>query len=140
MPARQFNFDKNLIETDFRHPASDIQHSTFAFQHPSLLQKSIITAHMTDLLKYFVIVIVVWRLTHLISSEDGPFDVIIRLRKLMGNSFFGKLMDCFYCLSIWVGFFIALYIGSSLEEILILTIYYSGASLILEKLTNKNFV
>lgn len=95
---------------------------------------------MTDLLKYFVIVIVVWRLTHLISSEDGPFDVIIRLRKLMGNSFFGKLMDCFYCLSIWVGFFIALYIGSSLEEILILTIYYSGASLILEKLTNKNFV
>ncbi len=95
---------------------------------------------MTDLLKYFVIVIVVWRITHLISSEDGPFDMIIRLRKLMGNSFFGKLMDCFYCLSIWIGFFTALYIASSLEEILILTLYYSGASLILEKLTNKNFV
>jgi hypothetical protein len=95
---------------------------------------------MTDLLKYFVIVIVVWRITHLISSEDGPFDMIIRLRKLMGNSFLGKLMDCFYCLSIWVGFFIALYAGSTLEEILILTLYYSGASLILEKFTNKNFV
>jgi hypothetical protein len=95
---------------------------------------------MTDLLKYLVIVIVVWRITHLINAEDGPFDLIIRLRRLMGNSFFGKLMDCFYCLSIWVGFFAALYAGSSLEEILILTLYYSGASLILEKLTNKNFI
>lgn len=95
---------------------------------------------MTDLLKYFVIVIVVWRITHLITAEDGPFDLILRLRKLMGNSFFGKLMDCFYCLSIWIGFFVALYVSKSLEEILILTLYYSGASLILEKITNKNFV
>ena len=95
---------------------------------------------MSDLLRYFVIVVVVWRITHLISLEDGPFDLIIKLRKLMGNSFFGKLMDCFYCLSIWIGLLAALYVGKNLEEIVILTLYYSGASLLLEKLTNKNFI
>lgn len=95
---------------------------------------------MTDLLKYLVLVIVVWRITHLISSEDGPFDLIIKLRKLVGNSFFGKLMDCFYCLSIWMGLFVAVYVASTPEEILILTLYYSGASILLEKLTNRNFV
>ncbi len=95
---------------------------------------------MNTLEKYFIIIVVVWRLTHLISAEDGPFDLIIKLRKLFGNSFFGKLMDCFYCLSIWIGFACACYAGNNLKEIIILTLYYSGTSILLEKLTNKNFV
>ena len=95
---------------------------------------------MNALEKYFLLVIVVWRLTHLITSEDGPFDVIIRIRKMFGNSFFGKLMDCFYCLSIWIGLLIGWYAGSNLEEIILLAFYYSGTSLLLEKLTNKNFI
>ncbi len=89
--------------------------------------------------KYIILVVVVWRLTHLISSEDGPFDLIIKIRKLFGNSFFGKLMDCFYCLSIWIGLGAAIYTGDNIKEIILLTLYYSGASLLLEKITNKNF-
>lgn len=89
--------------------------------------------------KYLILVIVVWRLTHLISAEDGPFDLIIKFRKLLGKSFFGKLMDCFYCLSIWIGLLAAFYIGNNVEEIIILCLYYSGSSILLEKLTNKNF-
>ena len=95
---------------------------------------------MNDLEKYAIAVIIVWRLTHLISSEDGPFDLIIKLRKLAGNTFFGKLMDCFYCLSVWIGLLCALYVTSKLDEIIILTLFYSGASILLEKLTNKNFI
>ena len=94
---------------------------------------------MSAIEKYLLILIVVWRLTHLISSEDGPFDLIIKLRKLLGNSFFGKLMDCFYCLSIWIGLAGAWYAGGDLEEIIILCFYYSGASILLEKITNKKF-
>lgn len=94
---------------------------------------------MSALEKYGVLVVVVWRLTHLISAEDGPFDLIIKLRKLLGASFFGKLMDCFYCLSIWIGLLAAWYAGNSAEEIIILCLYYSGSSILLEKITNKNF-
>jgi hypothetical protein len=90
--------------------------------------------------KYGVLAIAVWRLTHLISAEDGPFDLIINLRRLAGAGFFGKLMDCFYCLSIWIGLGAALYATTGFKEVLILTLYYSGASLLFEKLTNKNFV
>lgn len=95
---------------------------------------------MNDLEKYAIIVIVVWRLTHLISSEDGPFDMIIKLRKLAGDTFFGKLMDCFYCLSVWVGLACAFYVTDRSDQIIILTLFYSGASILLEKLTNKNFI
>lgn len=90
--------------------------------------------------KYFIIIVVVWRLTHLICAEDGPFDLIIKLRKVLGNSVFGKLMDCFYCLSIWFGLAGAWYAGDNVKEIILLTLYYSGTALLLEKLTNKNFV
>ena len=94
---------------------------------------------MNNLEKYLVLVIVTWRLTHLISAEDGPFDLIIKIRKLAGNSFFGKLMDCFYCLSIWMGLLAAFYVSREAIEIIILCLYYSGASILLEKITNKNF-
>jgi hypothetical protein len=95
---------------------------------------------MNEIEKYFILVIVVWRLTHLISAEDGPFDLIYKLRKLAGDSFFGKLMDCFYCLSIWIGLGCAFFAAwNNPIEVVILTLYYSGASLILEKLTNKKF-
>jgi hypothetical protein len=94
---------------------------------------------MNDLVKYLILVIVVWRITHLISSEDGPFDSIIACRKWLGNSFFGKLMDCFYCLSIWVGLLCALFAGGHTVEVVLLTCYYSGAAILIEKVTNKNF-
>jgi hypothetical protein len=94
---------------------------------------------MITIEKYFLLVIVVWRLTHLISAEDGPFDLIIKLRKAAGQSFFGKLMDCFYCLSIWIGLAAAFLASRNAKEIIILCLYYSGASILLEKLTNKNF-
>lgn len=89
--------------------------------------------------RYAVIAIVVWRITHLISSEDGPFDIIIRFRKLLGESFWGKLMDCFYCLSIWVALLCACFAASTVKGAIILTLYYSGVAILLERLTNKTF-
>ena len=44
----------------------------------------------------------VWRITHLFYAEDGPWDIFVRLRKLAGSGFWGKLLDCFYCLSLWI--------------------------------------
>ena len=44
----------------------------------------------------------VWRVTHLISHEDGPFQAIARMRHRLGDGFFGQLSDCFACTSVWV--------------------------------------
>lgn len=44
----------------------------------------------------------VWRVTSLIALEDGPFDVSARVRRRLGDGFFGKLSDCFACASVWV--------------------------------------
>jgi hypothetical protein len=55
-----------------------------------------------DLLRLVVGILGVWRITHLVVAEDGPWDVVARLRDRAGDSRWGELMDCFKCLSIWV--------------------------------------
>ena len=94
---------------------------------------------MTALEKYLLLVIIVWRVTHLLRAEDGPFDLLLKIRNILGKSVIGTMVGCFYCLSIWVGLAAACIEGDTLREIIILTLYYSGASLLLEKLTNKEF-
>jgi hypothetical protein len=44
----------------------------------------------------------VWRVTHLLHAEDGPWDVVVRLRRVMGTGVVGRGMDCFDCLSLWI--------------------------------------
>ena len=48
-----------------------------------------------------------WRVTHLIVEEDGPSELVVRLRLRAGNGQLGALMDCFYCTSVWVALPIA---------------------------------
>ncbi len=77
----------------------------------------------------------VWRITHLLQAEDGPFDIIYLIRKKAGAGFFGNLLDCFYCTSIWVALPAAFYISKDRKEIVLLWIAFSGAACLLERLT-----
>jgi hypothetical protein len=43
-----------------------------------------------------------WRVTHLLVEEDGPADVVLRLRRAAGAHALGQAMDCFFCASLWV--------------------------------------
>ena len=61
-------------------------------------------------------VLCVWRLTHLLVVEDGPWRAVARLRSIAGGGFWGRLLDCFYCLSLWVSFPLALLIGTTWPE------------------------
>jgi len=49
-----------------------------------------------------VAILATWRLCHLLAREDGPFDLILRLRLRAGNGMVARLLDCPYCLSLWV--------------------------------------
>lgn len=58
-------------------------------------------------------ILAVWRVTHLLHAEDGPWDIVVHLRRLAGTSFWGQLLDCFYCLSVWIAVPIAILLGHS---------------------------
>ena len=50
--------------------------------------------------RFLVAALATWRVTHLLALEDGPFDVLARLRGALGRA--GGLLDCFQCLSLWI--------------------------------------
>ena len=76
-------------------------------------------------------VLAVWRLTHLLSQEDGPFDFVFRIRKMLGTGFFGSLLDCFLCLSLWISIPFALLLSQVWLTRSVLWLAISGASSIL---------
>jgi len=79
----------------------------------------------------------VWRITHLLRAEDGPWDSVAKLRRLAGNSIWGKLLDCFYCLSVWVAVPFAWWLGDNWKHRLLLWPALSGAASLLERATGK---
>ena len=94
--------------------------------------------HSTD---YFFLLscLACWRLAHLLSKEDGPFDFVFLLRKKLGKGFLGQLLDCFYCTSVWVAFPFAVWIGIGWKEVLLTWAALSGAACLLEQATaSKN--
>ncbi|MFT3935333.1 MAG: hypothetical protein QM726_17035 [Chitinophagaceae bacterium] len=90
-----------------------------------------------DILYLVLSALAVWRITHLFSKEDGPFDVIYAIRKKAGAGFFGKLLDCFYCCSVWVAFPFGLWLGNGWGEKLLCWAALSGAACLLEQATAK---
>lgn len=79
----------------------------------------------------------VWRVTHLFVVEDGPWNILAWLRRRAGEGFFASLLDCFYCLSLWVAAPLAWILGESVKERILLWLATSGGAILLERLTTK---
>jgi hypothetical protein len=79
-------------------------------------------------------VLAVWRITHLLQAEDGPWDLVLRLRRRVGDSVFGQLLDCFYCLSLYVALPFAWLCGASWLERLLLWPALSAGAILLERI------
>ena len=78
-------------------------------------------------------ILATWRLTHLLAKEDGPANVLVRLRVWIGNGFFGQVLDCFYCLSMWVAAPIAFAVGHTVLDLILVWLALSGAACLLER-------
>src|SRR5215472_1205282 len=78
-------------------------------------------------------VLAIWRLTHLVAKEDGPWNVFRRLRRM----FPGQLLSCFYCLSVWIAVPFIWFTGGSVPEKLVSWWALSGAAVLLEKATSE---
>lgn len=93
---------------------------------------------MTDLYRLLLGVLCVWRITHLFQAEDGPGRVIVGIRRAAGEGFIGQLLDCFYCLSLWVAAPLAWVIGRTPIERLLLWLAFSGGAILVERSTTSS--
>ena len=105
-----------------------------------MAQFSICWAFNSEMRIYWLIISVlsVWRVTHLFVAEDGPWNLFARLRRWVGEGFFATLLDCFYCLSLWVSAPVAWFTGERLKERILLWLAISGGAILLERATDHS--
>ncbi len=90
--------------------------------------------------RFALAVLATWRVTHLLANEDGPADVIVRVRGWLGERWIGKLMDCFNCLSLWIAAPMALFVSRQPSEWLFSWLALSGGACLLERLREEPVV
>jgi hypothetical protein len=76
-----------------------------------------------------------WRVSHLLAEEDGPGDVVVRARAAVGQGPVGEVMDCFYCLSVWVAAPLSLAVARRRSDVPLAWLGLSGAACLLEQVT-----
>lgn len=89
---------------------------------------------MSSWMRLVLAVLATWRVTHLLANEDGPADLIARFRALLGDGLLGRLMDCFYCLSLWIAAPAALFVTRRPLQWLMTWLALSGGACLLERL------
>ncbi len=88
---------------------------------------------LDQIFRFLLAALAAWRVTHLLACEDGPWNIIVRIRRRLGSGFAGRLMDCFQCLSVWVSAPFALYLRPTPADFFLIWLAISGAACLLER-------
>lgn len=91
-------------------------------------------------LRVTVGILCVWRITHLVNAEEGPWRIFGRVRAAVGKGFWGQVLDCFYCLSLYVAAPLAVVLTSGWKMRLLLWPALSAGAILLERVTVKEQV
>jgi hypothetical protein len=84
-------------------------------------------------LRFIIASLATWRVTHLLVNEDGPADLVARLRARLGNSAIGRMMDCFACSSLWIAIPMAFFVSRQVFGLILSWLALSGAALLIER-------
>lgn len=77
-------------------------------------------------------VLAVWRVTHLLHAEHGPWGLLARARALARRLGLGELVECFFCLSLWTSAPCAWWLGASWPERAVAWLALSAGAILIE--------
>jgi hypothetical protein len=79
-------------------------------------------------------VLATWRVAHLVAREDGPGDLVFRIRLAAGQGLLAQAMDCFHCVALWAAAPVALVLADAVATWLIAWLGLAGAASLAERL------
>ena len=100
---------------------------------------------MESIARFFMLVLVSYRVSEIISVDDGPYDIFLRLRvgsarmAVQGSNFWrnvSNLLHCPFCVGIWISFIISpfYFIRGTFMDFIFLAIAIAGAQCFMEGL------
>jgi len=91
-------------------------------------------------LRFAVAVLATWRVTHLLGSEDGPANVVRRVRESLQRSGLWRVLGCFNCLSVWVAAPFAVVVAHRPADLVVTWLALSGGACLLQRLGRQPVV
>jgi hypothetical protein len=85
-----------------------------------------------------VVWLAVWCVSRLLWGEDGPADIFVRLRRLAGDGFYGRLLDCFCCLILWIALPFGWVLATSWFERPVFWFSFSGGAILPERARSRH--
>jgi hypothetical protein len=82
-------------------------------------------------------ILAVWRVTNLLNAEHGPWNLLGRLRQRVVRTFWEEVLECFYCLSIWISAPCAALLGNGLKDSVLLWLALSAGAILLERFSSR---
>ena len=89
----------------------------------------------TPVVETIVWLLAVWRETHLLHAEDGPWDVFVHVRRVATRLGAGRALECFYCLSLWVALPVAAWLARDVAGAIGLWLGLSGGACLAQRAT-----
>lgn len=90
-----------------------------------------------DIYWFCVAVLGVWRISHLVTFEDGPAQLVAKFRDAFERTYMRGLTSCFYCVSLWVSLPMAMLVNPHWRDRIVLCPALSGAAILLERMTGR---
>lgn len=87
-------------------------------------------------MEFLISTLAVFYLTFVLTTLDGPFDILENLRKLT-DEYRGVNLDCFYCTVAWVALPFAFYLTSGINVVVYWFALAGGAVVINEVFGNE---
>jgi len=84
-------------------------------------------------LDFLIGALATWRVSALLVREDGPYDLIARLRNATRNTMPGRALECFYCTSLWTAAPAAYWLAGATWRWIVVWLSLSGAACLLER-------
>jgi hypothetical protein len=91
-------------------------------------------------IRFVLAVLATWRVTHLLTSEDEPANLVTRFRNFVAESLLAAVLDCFGCASLWVALPMAFYVSSQPVQFILVWLAIGGAAFLLELNTAQPLV
>ena len=90
-------------------------------------------------------ILATWRLTALLVTEEGPFDLLGKFRDWIGvrydesshcygTNVIADSLCCFWCASVWAGAIIALLQGGGIRRLILRALAYSAGAIWFKRL------
>jgi len=77
-------------------------------------------------------VLAVWRVTHMLHLEHGPWGIVARARAGAERVGIGDLVRCFFCLSLWIALPAAYWLAASWAGRIAMWLALSAGAIIIE--------